>query len=197
MRLFCAVDTPIALHACLGRASDALRLSGADAKWTAPAQWHVTLKFLGEIEEAALPAIVEAIGRVAARGRPARLRLGGLGVFGGLKPRVVIARVEDEGGSLGETAGGLDRELAPLGFHPDNHVFNPHLTLARIRSPRNTSALLQAVKRESSGVSGEWEAREVLLYESILRPDGADYRVLSRATLASQGIARSGSRATL
>lgn len=195
MRLFCAVDTDPALHKCLGRASESLRLSGADARWTAPVQWHVTLKFLGEVADSALPGILAAVQRVAGTGGAVRLRLGGLGVFGGVKPRVVIARVADESGNLGRIAGGLDRELAPLGFHPDNHVFNPHLTLARIRSPRNTPALLEAIGKESPGVSGEWEVREIVLYESILRPEGADYRAVARAPLASPGIAHAGSRA--
>ncbi len=197
MRLFCAADTDPKLHSVVGRASVSLRKAGAEAKWTPPTQWHVTLKFLGEVDAAALEPVTAAFKRAAASGRPAGLRLAGLGVFGGLKPRVVIARIEDDGGNLQAAAAALDREFTPLGFHPDNHVFNPHVTLARVRSPRNAAALLEAIKRESASVAGAWEVRELVLYESILRPEGAEYRVVARAPLASPGVAQSASRARL
>lgn len=183
MRLFCAVDTAPGTHPALARASERLRAAGADAKWTGPSQWHVTLKFLGETDDSAAADVEAAVRRAAAAGAAAPLRLAGLGTFGGPKPRVVVARVEDPSGALAAAAAALDRELRPLGFTPENRPFSPHVTLARVRSPRNAAALVEAVRRESGGVKGEWRAEELVLYRSTLTPGGAEYEPLARVRL--------------
>lgn len=183
MRLFCAIDTPSDLHPVLARASDRLRSAGAHAKWTGPGQWHVTLKFLGETDDSAVPAVEAALRRAAAAGAPAWLRLAGLGTLGGPRPRVVVARVDDPSGALGAVAAALELEMRPLGFLPENRPFLPHVTLARVRSPRNADALLESVRSESGGVKGEWRAREAVLYRSTLMPGGAEYEALARVPL--------------
>ncbi|MEK7467312.1 MAG: RNA 2',3'-cyclic phosphodiesterase [Planctomycetota bacterium] len=183
MRLFCAVDTDPALHALLAQAIETLRRSDPDAKWTTSPQWHVTLKFLGEVGTLALPEILDLLSREAAAAAPAPLRLNGVGVFGGLKPRIVLAKVEDPAGILAQLAGVLDRGLRPLGFHPDNHLFSAHVTLARTRSDRNARALLEEIRGAQGILRGDWTAREVVLYQSILKPGGAEYSAILRAPL--------------
>ncbi|KAF0244962.1 MAG: hypothetical protein FD180_2059 [Planctomycetota bacterium] len=187
MRLFIAIDSDPALHPVLAQVINDLRSSGADAKWTTPPQWHVTLKFFGEVGAQAVPEIRDAVERLAASSPPALLRLNGVGVFGGLNPRVVFAKIEDPTGTLERLAGAVDRGMRPLGFHSDNHVFNPHLTLARLRSRRNAPALLDEVRKEAANRRGEWVARELVLYRSVLKPAGAEYEALHRSPLRLAG----------
>ncbi|MCC6738671.1 MAG: RNA 2',3'-cyclic phosphodiesterase [Planctomycetia bacterium] len=183
MRLFIAVDTDPALHPVLSRVVEHLRSAGADARWTGPEQWHVTLRFIGETDDAMAGRVAGAMRRIAAAGQPAALRLAGLGTFGGPKPRVVAAKVDDLSGVISAAARSLEGEVRLLGFAPENRPFTPHITLARVRSPRNAAALADAVRCESASVKGEWLASELVLYLSTLKPGGAEYEALARARL--------------
>lgn len=181
MRLFVAAETDPGLHRALEAASKALRTTRAEAKWTTPAQWHVTLKFLGDVPDAQLPAVVTAVRRAALQSIPVTVSLAGLGNFGGTSPRVLFARVDDPTGGLVRIAAMLEREFVPIGFAPETHILQPHVTLGRVKHPQPSPALIQAVK--STPVAGEWRIEEIVLFSSVLTPSGPEYEAAARCPL--------------
>ena len=179
LRLFVAIDLPEDVRESLGRLQTDLRrhdLSGL--RWTRPEGVHLTLKFLGETPATSLAAIEGALAR-AVRGVPAfRLALGAPGTFGGRRgPRVLWVDVEGELQPLLRLQAAVERELAAVGFAPEEREFSPHLTLARVPQPP-PPGLAERVSRALAAVAapqGEFRATELLLMRSSLQPGGAVY----------------------
>ena len=82
MRLFVAVWPPAPAIADLATAVAALPLDGVAPRWLPDSRWHVTLAFLGEVDEATVPRLRTGLGRAALRAAPTELRLAGVGRFG-------------------------------------------------------------------------------------------------------------------
>lgn len=106
------------------------------ASWYAPADYHITLKFLGDVPEERQPELIAAALPVAAQAAPVDVRLHGIGVFpDAQRPQVLWVGVEVTAG-LRELAGQLETALAALGFRREMRPYIPHITIARIRAPR-------------------------------------------------------------
>ena len=170
-RLFVALDLPEAAQ----RALASLREGAFDVRWTPPERYHLTLRFLGDVEAA--DAVAGALADV--RARPFRLRLSGLGVFpSARKPRVLIARAEAEP-ALEALHRRVEAALGLLGAEPDPKPFRPHVTLARFRRNPPPSSDLRAYLNAYRDVDVAWDVRRFVLYESLLRPKGAQHRPLA------------------
>jgi len=140
---------------------------------------HLTLKFLGDIDPEQVAPILESLEPKISSFEPVSLRIRGLGVFPSLsRPRVAWAGVVDAEGRLARLQSGVEEALQECGFEPEPRKFSPHITLARIKSVGNRvlfTALLGQMRDFDMGSS---TVRTVNLYQSILRPEGAEYRVL-------------------
>ncbi len=145
---------------------------------------HLTLKFLGEIEEAMIPAIGEGISRACAKQGTFLLHLTGIGLFPGWKrPRVLWAGVEKGEEELRELFRRLDPLLEKIGFPQEKREFHPHITLGRIKSFRDQRRFM-AHAAEYRGVDvGTMTVDSLHLIESRLRPDGAEYRTCCTSSL--------------
>jgi len=100
------------------------------ARWTDPENYHLTLRFIGDIDDALARDIAGLLGRV--RRAPFELRLDGLASFGGRKPRAVVAAATPVA-PLIELQAEHERLLQRLGLEPEGRKFTPHVTLARLR----------------------------------------------------------------
>ena len=184
MRCFIAIDVPPDVREAAARAQEALRAAGADVKWTSSDSLHVTLKFLGELDEEALDVVR---GRLASEvpARPRfRLRFRGMGAFPERgQPRVIWAGCEGDVEALGEVARAAEEAGTSAGVEPESRPFSPHLTLGRVKSPRNVKALQAALPGWRDAEFGGADVEAVVLYKSTLRPQGALYEVLSRFEL--------------
>lgn len=179
MRTFVAIELPEAIHAELGRQQQTLRAVTRDARWTRPDGMHLTLKFLGEISEAQLTqvcAVLAALGPLDAFD----VEIKSFGFFpDARRPRVFWAGVEG-GAALEGLAGRVEAALEKLGFERERRAFNPHLTLARFKTPRPQPALVEAIESLKESSFGRFAVSEFFLYESRLLPEGARYRKLAR-----------------
>ncbi|GAA1220385.1 RNA 2',3'-cyclic phosphodiesterase [Kitasatospora nipponensis] len=130
MRLFLAALPPAAALAELGATAAGLRaLPGAEGlRWTAEDGWHITLAFLGRVDEQRLPELREVLARAGAEGPAHRLRLAGGGRFGERVLWVGLAGQTRALRSLAQRAGRAVDEVHPL---EQEHDYHPHLTLAR------------------------------------------------------------------
>ena len=100
------------------------------ARWIDPENYHLTLRFIGDIDDALAREIAGLLGRV--QRAPFELRLDGLASFGGRKPRAVVAAVAPVAPLL-ELQAELERLLQRLGLEPEGRKYTPHVTLARLR----------------------------------------------------------------
>jgi 2'-5' RNA ligase len=183
MRLFVAVNLPSEIRERLAAAQDRLRRAQADVSWVRAENIHVTLKFLGETEEKRLDRIRPALHEVTRAGAPFPMEVSGVGSFGGRIPQVVYVGVGKGAEPLTELAGRIEAALGGVGFPKERRGFTAHLTLGRVRSPRNAEALLAALEEFRAEKFGTLTAMHFDLMQSELRPTGSVYTVLDRFPL--------------
>lgn len=183
IRSFLAIDLPGALREEIERLQSRLRRAGADVKWTRPASVHLTLKFLGSVEEGMIEPLARSAGQAAAAHSPLTLKVDGTGVFPGRKKaRVVWLGLAGDVDGLAALAGDIEVAAEGFGFKPEKRPFRPHLTLGRFRSGRGRDELLSGLDRLDLR-RVEFIAREVVLFKSDLKPTGAVYTALQRLPL--------------
>jgi len=184
VRAFIAVELPEDVKATLAAAQRELELPGVRVRWASAEILHVTVKFLGDVERTQLVEAARAVEETAARREPWEAELAGLGWFPPRgRPRVVWAGVEAGRVRLIELAEGVEEALEPLGFPPESRRFHPHVTLGRVRSSGDLSALTAALKERGDRRFGTFEVDSVITFESELRPQGPIHTVVARARL--------------
>ena len=193
-RLFLAADISVAQREAVGLLAENLakgvRFTRAHPKWVDVAGMHLTLKFLGDVEETRLKAICDAVGPAVAGIAPVQFDLAKLGVFPSQRaPKVLWIGVDHGRKQLKELAGAVETALARIGFQREQRGFFPHLTLARINAVRGASEMMDVVESHRWVELPETTLENVTLYESDLRPEGARYTVLHRWPLAVGGDA--------
>lgn len=143
-----------------------------------PENIHLTLKFLGEVDEHRVASIDQALQEAARPFSPFIINAKGLGVFPGIKrPQVLWAGVE--GHRLFALTSAIETSLEPIGFARDDRSFKPHLSIGRWRQFRGSSAALgREIERWKNHDFGTSTVREIVLFQSVLRSDGAEYRPL-------------------
>jgi 2'-5' RNA ligase len=168
------------LHARLAQLGDRFRPVALD-------NLHVTLKFLGDTSSAQVPEVA-AIAKRVVEDRPAMLvRLSGVGAFpNARRPSVVWVGLQDSE-TLGKIAGDLNRELALLGFAPEERAFQPHLTLLRIRT-RPPDDLFALLTEEATAEYGTVLIDAVEYLQSELTPLGSRYSRLATFQLGGSGV---------
>jgi 2'-5' RNA ligase len=167
-----------------------LRQSLTGIRWVAQENLHFTLKFLGGVEEKKIAPIIEAVERAVRPSEPFSLTAGGIGVFPDIRrPRVLWVGLEAQG--LKVLAQELETTLKPLGFAPEERAFKPHLTIGRWRKIAGKSqSLEEEIDRWKDQDFGQSMVFEVVLFQSILKPNGAVYSpllVISLGTQADRG----------
>ena len=181
IRAFIGIKIPDEIQEKLGDIQKKLKQSDAHVSWGNPKSIHLTLKFLGNIEETQIPAITSAIEESVTNISPFQLQVGYAGAFPNLRyPKVVwIGVTDDEDGSLKTLQHTLDSRLASLGFEKEKGRFQPHLTLGRVRSQKNRSNLLRAVEAIINIWVGEIAVDTMYLIKSELKSTGAEYTDLA------------------
>jgi RNA 2',3'-cyclic 3'-phosphodiesterase len=192
MRLFVAVTLPDAVQEGLGGVQERLRRAQADVSWVRQRNLHATLKFLGEVEAVRLERLRAALAVAAGVTAPFEAVLAGVGTFGGRVPRVVWVGVRDGAEALTALAARVETSLARLGVPRERRGFSAHLTLGRVRSPRNLEALLAAVRDEAETPLGRVTVGAIALVQSELDPAGSIYTELDRFALGGVDGERDG-----
>ena len=124
-RLFAGLEIP----AEIGQQLSNLRGGLPGARWIDPENYHVTLRFIGDIDHTSANEIASLLLRI--NRKPFEVKVQGLQSFGGKKPRAIVAAVEPSR-PLIELQAELERLMQRLGLHPEGRKFVPHVTLARL-----------------------------------------------------------------
>jgi len=187
MRAFIAVDLPPEIKADLsGLIRKLKRIAPPAISWAREEGMHVTLKFLGEIEEETAAGIGRAMTIVAGKAKGFAVAVRGAGMFPPppRPPRVVWIGLEDSP-PLMTLQAGLEAALETLGFPREQRPFHPHLTLGRIKAPGGLGAVLDAIRKTENVRWGEMNVGELVLFRSVLRPAGAEYTPIEKGRLGS------------
>lgn len=181
MRLFIAVFPPAEIQTAAYRASDPLRPGHDAVAWVRRDNLHYTMRFLGDVDEAAA-AEASAAMREAAASRPKfGAALGGFGAFPSAKrARVLWIGMIQGAEPMRLLASGLDAALTRHGFDAADESFEPHLTVGRVRAPGDwTGRLLDAPT-----VEARFQVERVQLVKSELGDGGSRYETMEEAALA-------------
>lgn len=173
LRLFVAVDVPDDVRESVADAIAPLRERFPRARWSPPANWHLTVKFLGRAWPRTLDWIVGSVEGVASTAPPFATTVAGLGAFpSARRARVLWAGLEDPAGRLGAIAASLDDAMAAE-YKPEKRAFTPHLTVARFDPPVE-------VGQDLPGASTRpFEVDRLVLYRSHLRRPAPVYEPMA------------------
>lgn len=147
-------------------------------QWIPLENFHLTLKFFGDIDEAKFPVLIESLGKLSQGLNPIRIHTHGIGAFPNLKrPRVIWAGIQEMGTDLKDLVKKIDHLHDVLGFEIEPREFSLHLTLGRVKEG---GSLLEALAPYSEKNWGECVISEMILYESKLSKSGSIYSELKR-----------------
>jgi 2'-5' RNA ligase len=188
-RLFIAVAIPEGVRAKMAEAQAELRraLPERTVRWTRSQQFHLTLRFLGNVAVARVEALTEAT-RAACRGFGAlHLCAWQVGFFPDLRyPRVVWVGVQDQAQQLPRLQQAVETATEAFTTEQKEERFAGHVTLARIKSIKRheADALGQAATGVADRLFGRWTAYQIELVRSEILPQGAQYTTLASIALA-------------
>jgi 2'-5' RNA ligase len=172
-RAFIAVD--VGPMPKLLELSDMLRATRADLKLVEPENIHITLKFLGDTDEGLVDRIESAMVDCSDGIAPFEISLENIGAFPNLNyMRVVWVGIEGAE-PLVQMASCLNSAMKELKFKSDKKGFKPHLTVARVRSPRNKDELKRTIEAHSEDDFGTIPVERLVLKKSVLSPAGPTY----------------------
>jgi 2'-5' RNA ligase len=186
MRLFIAVDLSEDARQAIAveqkRIAAALADTKTRLKWVRPDHMHVTLVFLGEVEDARVPSVVAAIGRDV-DAAPFDVTVSGAGVFPPHRaPRALWVGIGAGVHELTALARELRRRVAQTGVELDDRPFSPHVTLGRWRASRSSDGR-RALTAAGQGAIARMRVAGATLYESLLSSCGPTYTARARANL--------------
>jgi len=184
LRCFLAVRLPSQAIDRLSEAQQHLRQADDRWKWVKPESFHITLKFLGDVERERIPALWESIRFALAGSRVFRMSFRGLGLFPDSRaPRVAWAGIHDGATALTELAHKVEQTCAEHGFEPERRRFTAHLTLGRARRPSHNARLIAVIDEFADVDLGRADVTHVALMRSELTRAGAIYHVLEEHPL--------------
>ncbi len=166
-RLFTALEVPVEI----GERLSLLRGGLPGARWIDQDFYHVTLRFIGDIDFRTADEVADALSRV--KRREIELNFDGIASFGSAKPHSVVARIAPSRG-LGELQAEHERIVQKIGLPPEGRRFTPHVTLARLRgTPQREVANYLALRGGFS--AGPFPVSRFVLYSSKDSTGGGPY----------------------
>lgn len=192
LRTFIAIDLGKTIRDRCLALQDTLARGGAELKWVEEENIHLTLLFLGEVEDRALPALCKAVADCCAQHGPFTLCVESVGCFPNpRRPRIVWVGVGGGSEEVCALHDALEPPLMNLGcYRREDRPYTPHITVGRIKGDRAPGALATALARQAQWRGGETAVREVCVFSSELTPQGPIYTVLSRAKLGVSSESR-------
>jgi 2'-5' RNA ligase len=179
MRLFIALDISADVRAALTNYLERARALAPEARWARVEGLHVTLKFVGHVDDSMVEKIKAALGPI--KTTPFEVKFAGVGFFPNPNAGRVFWAGVDGGDQLPRLASTVDAALEKLGFQRETKPYHPHLTLARTSS--RPLRELRPLLADPPPQFGTMTAREFFLYQSQPQKGGSKYTKLERFAL--------------
>ncbi len=187
MRAFIAIDLPLEIKDHLGRIEEKLKASAADVKWVSPANIHLTLKFLGEIDAQKKASLIRIIEDTAKDKNAFSLRLSSAGAFPNIKyPRVIWIGIDEGSAEVLKIAEELEEKIEKIGIPKETREFSSHITIGRVKSGLHRLKLtegIEEINKELGEKLLELPAGKITLFKSTLSPKGPAYEPLHETSL--------------
>jgi RNA 2',3'-cyclic 3'-phosphodiesterase len=153
--------------------------SSSPIQWAQPSGWHVTMKFLGDLTARQVEQVTEIAGEVAAGSTPFEAAIGDWGAFPRPdRPRIIFVGIDQGRVPLAAVANRLERALAIERYEPDDRDFHPHITVARVKNPRQGAEAFTALRAKP--VDGAaFMVDRLVVFRSKLTRRGARYEPLA------------------
>ncbi len=185
-RIFLALSFSVAVTRKIAEEVARLQQPMADAgfrvAWVPAANLHITLRFIGSVEETLIEGITGACKRVAARHAPIEAKAGGVGAFPSLqKPNVLWVGVQAPP-ALSALQRDVEAAMVELGFDKEERAYHPHVTVGRVKEARGPAADIW----KSDAALGSSLLQEIVVYESKTRSTGAEYVARARVALGDK-----------
>jgi 2'-5' RNA ligase len=184
MSVFVAIDIDPGVLGAIGSLQRELGRdmpSSKGVKWVRPDLIHLTLKFLGDLDQAAADKACRVVAHAALRQAGFTVNVSGLGVFG--RPARVLWAGIDRSYELGRFRASLEKYLVKAGMEADRQKYSPHLTIARVNNFKASKSVAQLAKEHRTVQLGSFFADSVCMYKSELTSGGPEYTLLSRTKL--------------
>jgi len=188
VRLFIAMELSPAVVAAIGgyRKQISRQSAARDVRWTAENLLHLTLRFVGEVEDARVADVCAAAELAAGLNRTFDAALEGAGCFpGGGRVRIVWAGMSAERDRLAKLAADVESAVVAAGVPPEPRVFSPHVTIGRVREDRSRGELRRAVQACQPAVTSQPVSRIVVMSSTLSRA-GPTYTLVSSHELGGQ-----------
>ena len=185
IRVFIAIPLDGSLHTTLTEVVEKFALSKASVKWVAPENTHVTLKFLGSVDdEKDLPGVFAACERAAEGFAPIELEMRAVGCFPDMnRPRVVWLGIEKGAEQVERLQKKVENELQRIGFEREERGFTAHLTIGRVKSQKGINNLCRLLEEDRNVFIGSMRANKISVMKSKTLPTGAVYTELKAIPL--------------
>jgi RNA 2',3'-cyclic 3'-phosphodiesterase len=176
-RLFFALPVTFTAGEEFHELESAMEEERRSLKIVLPKHYHITVKFLGPVEETVFLRLGEEFGKAVLPGSPVEYRLAGSGAFPNLqRPAVLWCGIHGDIEILREMLNSIETMCERFGFARERRAFTPHLTIARVRERARLSAgITGIIKRHVETVFGESRFDRIVLFESNLTPKGPVY----------------------
>ncbi len=184
MRTFLAVDIDTNARTALGEAVGRIDVSKAKVKWVADQNLHVTLRFLGEVDDSKLPGICQLVAEAAGEVEAFDFRVGEIVCVPPAGPlRMFWADVAEPTGRMSLLYENISLLLEAEGYPSESRPFRPHITLGRVKFDHSAGQLRRQVAQFAGRDFGRVHGDSVTVYGSILTPSGPQYSVIDRVPL--------------
>ena len=187
IRTFLALPLEEGIVSKLVKVQHVLMDAGAKVRWVDHENLHVTVKFLGYVQDKHLNDVCQAAKEVAQAVDPFDFTVRGISAVpptGQL--RMVWVHIDDHGGAMAKLNEVAEKVFAGLGFKQENRQFRPHLTLGRVKGGLNVDKLRAAAAEfaeEDFGIQG---ADELIVFSSRLAHEGPEYQPLATIGLGGE-----------
>lgn len=184
IRTFIAVEIPEDIRDKIAEFQNELKSSGGKVTWVKPENMHLTLKFLGDTDEAIVDDIEERIKSAAQDYEPFSVHVKGVGAFPNFKKARVLWIAVDEGmQTLQDLAGDVDKQISELGFEREKRKYTAHLTIGRVKDSRSIELVRDKMVENQNFSAGEFKVDSIYLIKSQLTQHGPIYTKLKKITL--------------
>lgn len=184
MRTFISVELPDEVKKNIAELVNELKDRGAAVKWVEAQNLHITLKFLGRVEERNLDNLIDLTTKALADCGSFKARFEGLGTFPeGKTPRVVWVGTAEGGDKLCSLAKVLEETLSKAGFQSEEREFKSHITIGRVKENKGVDKLKEKIKSVKDAKFGEALVDRISIMKSTLTPKGPIYEKVKEVKL--------------
>ncbi len=184
MRLFVAIPIREEIKQKLVNLQNELKSELAGVRWASPMTFHLTLKFIGEVELNLVKPICERVEKVAKKLEPQTLIIKSLGRFGSKnRTRVLWTDVEGDIYPIAQIVKELNAELEYFGIVPEKKAYRPHITLGRVKKNIDEQLLNELIEKYANREIGYIDVDSVVVFQSELKPEGAQHHPIKTIEL--------------